>query len=112
MKITCQHHDQQVIFTLRGELTADEVDQFRKAMLEQVHDKTHDFVLDMSQVQFIDSQGLESLLWLQDQCLERLGQIRLAACNDVVNTILRITRLNDTLQSFPNIPLAIQSLQA
>ena len=111
MKITCQHHGQQAILTLRGELTIDEVDQFRKAMLDHMDDKTNDFVLDMSHVPFIDSQGLESLLWLQDQCLERLGQVRLAACNDDVNTILRITRLNDSLQSHANIPKAIESLQ-
>ena len=112
MKITCQHHDQKAVLTLRGELTTEEVDQFRKAMLEQMNEKTRDFVLDMSQVQFIDSQGLESLLWLQDQCLEKLGQVRLAACPDNVKTILRITRLNDTIQSHKNIPDAIKSLEA
>jgi len=112
MKITCQHHDQQAILTLRGELTIDEVDQFRKAMLDHMDNKTRDFVLDMSQAQFIDSQGLESLLWLQDQCLERLGQIRLAACPDNIKTILRITRLSDAIQSHENIPDAIKSLEA
>ncbi len=112
MKITCKHHDQQAVLTIRGELTTDEVDQFRKSMLEQMDEKTHDFVLDMSQVQFIDSQGLESLLWLQDQCLERLGQIRLAACPENIKTILRITRLNDTIQSHESIPSAIKSLDA
>ncbi len=112
MKITCQHHDQQAVLTLRGELTTDEIDLFRKTMLEQMDEKTNDFVLDMSHVQFIDSQGLESLLWLQDQCLERLGQVRLAACPDNIQTILRITRLSDTIQSHENIPSAIESLKA
>jgi anti-sigma B factor antagonist len=112
MKITCQHHDQQAVFTLRGELTSDEVDKFRKAMLDQMDEKTHDFVLDMSHVQFVDSKGLESLLWLQDQCLEKLGQIRLAACPDNVKTILRITRIGDAIQSHENIPEALKSLEA
>jgi anti-sigma B factor antagonist len=112
MKITCQHHEQQAVLTLRGELTSEEVDQFRKEMLDQMHEKTHDFVLDMSQIQFIDSKGLESLLWLQDQCTERLGQVRLAACNDIVKTILRITRISDAIQSHDNVPNAIKSLQA
>jgi len=112
MKISCQHQDQKAVFTLRGELTSDEVDQFRKAMLDQMDDKTRDFVLDMEQIQFIDSQGLESLLWLQDQCLERLGQVKLAACPDNINTILKITRLNNTIQSHESIPEAIKSLEA
>jgi len=112
MKIISEQHDLHVTITLRGELTKDEVDQFRKSMLEQINEKTHDIVLDMSQVPFVDSQGLESLLWLQDQCLERLGQIRLAACNENIETILKITRLNEAIESHRDLPTAIHSLQA
>ena len=111
MKITCQHNEQYTVFTLRGELTSDEVDGFRKSALEQM-DKVHDFVLDMSQVPFIDSQGLESLLWLQEQCMEKLGQVRLAACLDNVNTILKITRLDETVVACQSIQEAVDSLKA
>jgi len=111
MKITSEQHDLHCTISLRGELTKDEVDQFRKTMLDQMNEKIHDIVLDMSQVPFIDSQGLESLLWLQDQCLERLGQMRLAACGDDVKTILKITRLSETIVSHPDIPAAVQSMQ-
>lgn len=112
MKIIAENRDREAVITLRGELTRDEIDQFRKAMLDQMNDTTYDIVLDMSQVPFIDSQGLESLLWLQDQCLERLGQVRLAACNEDVKTILSITRLNEAIESYDDLTTAIQSLQA
>ncbi len=112
MKITCQNHEQCTVFTLRGELTADETDGFRKSALEQMDNKPHDFVLDMSQVPFIDSNGLESLLWLQEQCMEKLGQVRLAACPDNVNTILKITRLDKTIVACQSIQEAINSLRA
>ena len=112
MKITCEQHDLYSIATLRGELTKDEVDQFRKTLVENINERARDVVLDMSQISFVDSEGLESLLWLQDHCLERLGQIRLAACNENVTTILRITRLNEAIESHRDLPTAIQSLQA
>ena len=112
MKITCQHNELHTIFSLRGELTADEVDVFRKEALEQMDSKTHDFVLDMSHVPFIDSRGLETLLWLQDQCIEKLGQVRLAACPDSIKTILKITRLDEALTACDSIETAIQSLEA
>ncbi len=111
MKILCKQQDREAVITLRGELTRDEIDQFRKTMLDQMNETTHDIVLDMSQVPFVDSQGLESLLWLQDQCLERLGQIRLAACNENVKNILRITRLNEAIEAHDDLQSAIQSLQ-
>ncbi len=112
MKITCENKEQYAMLTLRGELTSEEVDDFRKKVLEQMDDKARDFVLDMSQVHFVDSQGLESLLWLQDQCLEKLGQIRLAACQNNVSTILRITRLDETIKACDSIQQAIDSLEA
>jgi anti-anti-sigma factor len=112
MKITCQHNEQYTVFTLRGELTAEEVDQFRRTVVEQMDERTHDFVLDMSQVQFIDSRGLETLIWLQDQCLERLGQVRLAACPENIQTILGITRLDARLEAHENTQDAIKSLDA
>lgn len=112
MKITCQHNEHHTVFGLRGELTADEADGFRKEALREMDAKTHDFVLDMSHVSFVDSKGLETLLWLQDQCLEKLGQVRLAACPDNIKTILRITRLNDTIITCDSIESAIESLEA
>jgi anti-anti-sigma factor len=112
MKILSQQNELQTIFSLRGELTADEVDEFRKEALEKMDGKTHDFILDMSQVPFIDSKGLETLLWLQEQCVEQLGQVRLAACPDNIKTILRITRLSDTLTACDTIENAIESLEA
>ena len=57
-------------------------------------------------------RGLETLLWLQDQCLENLGQVRLAGCPDNVQTILRITRLQEALIACNDIQTAVESLQA
>jgi len=112
MKITSQQNDQYTLMSLKGELTADEVDDFRKKSLEQMNERTHDFVLEMSQVPFVDSQGLETLLWLQDQCIENLAQVRLAACPENVKTILTITRLAETLVACDDVDQAIQSLNA
>lgn len=112
MKITHRHNEQRSIFNLRGELTADEVDEFRKEALQAMDAKTHDFVLDMSQVSFVDSKGLETLLWLQEQCLEKLGQVRLADCPENIKTILKITRLGDAFIACDSIADAIESLEA
>ena len=112
MKIQADNQDELTVLSLKGELTEHEVDQFRKTVIDQIDGRTRDFVLDLSQTQFIDSKGLETLLWLQDQCVENLGQVRLAACKDNIKTILQITRLQDTLQAHDNVQDAIQNLQA
>jgi anti-sigma B factor antagonist len=111
MKILSEKHDQLTVLSLKGELTVDESAQLRKEVVELIDEKTRDFVVDLSNLQFIDSQGLETLIWLQDQCLENLGQVRLAGCKDNVQTILRITRLDARLQTHYSVTDAINSLQ-
>jgi len=110
MKIQAEHRDHQTLMTLRGELTEDTTDEFRREVLEHLDARTHDCVLDMSHVGFVDSKGLETLLWLQDRCVENLGQVRLACCPETIRTILKITRLDESLTVCPTIDEAVRSL--
>ena len=49
-----------------GDLSVDEAD--RASVRRQAMDQNiRDFVLDLESLDFIDSRGLESLLWLQDK---------------------------------------------
>ena len=111
MKLTFEDYDQLTVMTLDGDLTADDVGLFRQVATQRLEQQVRDFVLDLDNVEFVDSQGLETLLWLQDTCAENLGQIRLAAPSDNVSTILRITRLAAQLECQPDIEAAIKSLQ-
>lgn len=110
MKISHQDQQEMTVLTLKGELTGDEADRLRRAALERIDARVRDFVLDVSELEAIDSQGLETLLWLQDQCAERLGQIRLAAGPDMLAEVLKITRLAGRFEAHPDVESAIQSL--
>ena len=111
MKMTFEDYDQLTILTLRGDLTADDVGAFRKVAEERLEQQVRDFVLDVAEVEFVDSQGLETLLWLQDTCSEQLGQIRLASPTENVRSILKLTRLAAHLDCHDDIDSAIKSLR-
>lgn len=112
MRLACDNYDQISVVSLKGELTAEEVQRFRQAALDRMErDRIRDFVLDCADLEFVDSQGLEALLWLQEQCAQRLGQVRLAACRDNVLTILQITRLISRFDLHPDAPAALKSLR-
>ena len=111
MKMTLEDHDQMTVIALDGDLTADDVAKFRKAVSQRLDDDVRDFVLDVSEVEFTDSQGLETLLWLQDTCAENLGQIRLASPTENMSTILRLTRLASHLECHEDVDAAIKSLR-
>ena len=111
MKLSHEDHNELTIMTLRGELTVEYVDQLRKAALERIEAHIRDFVLDISDLNFIDSKGLEAILWLQEQTSEQLGQIRLAGVGDEVSSILEMTRLAARFECHESVETAIQSLQ-
>jgi len=111
MKLSHEDYDQLTVLAVRGELEGDEADRFRKAALERMDAKVRDFVLDLGEMEHIDSQGLEALLWLQDQCAENLGQVRLACPKPHVRTILHMTRLAGRFDTHDDVDTAIHSLR-
>lgn len=110
MKIAHEDQKELTVLTLKGELTNDEPDRFRRVAIERLDARVRDFVLDLEGLDGVDSQGLESLLWLQEQCDERLGQVRLAGCPPHVEDVLRMTRLDGRFQCHGDVETAIQSL--
>ena len=111
MKLTYEDYDDLSVLALRGDLNSDQSDQFRRAILERIDANIRDFVIDATSLEFVDSKGLESLLWLQEQVAERLGQIRLACVQDNVKQILDITRLAARFDRHEDVDAAIKSLR-
>ena len=112
MKLTHEDYDQLSVFTIKGEFAGeDDADAFRTRALDRLEHSIRDVVLDLEQVEFIDSRGLEAFLWLQDACAEKLGQVRLAAVQANVNEALRVTRLAGRFDRHDDIDTAIKSLR-
>ena len=111
MKMKFDDAQQMTVLSIRGEITADDTDALRKAIIERMERKVRDFVLDLSQTEFVDSKGLETLLWLQEEALGQLGQVRLAACQETVHKILELTRLSGRFECQPDVEGAIRSLR-
>lgn len=110
MKIAHEDREQLSVMSLKGDLVGEEANRFRRATIERMDAEARDFVIDLGAMDAIDSQGLEALLWLQDRCAERLGQVRLAACRAHVLTILEMTRLAGRLETHDDTDAAIRSL--
>lgn len=110
MKISYEDKGPVTVLSLDGDLSVDEADRFQREALQRFEQDVRDFVLDLESLDFIDSRGLESLLWLQDKCNELLGQVRLAACPEHIFKVLEVTRLNTRFDCHPDVDTAISSL--
>ncbi len=110
MKLSWQEHDQVSVLSVGGDFIAGDVEAFRKSVRSRFEGQTRDFVLEMSALEFIDSAGLESLIWMQDMLAEQLGQVCLADVQEDVQTILEMTRLLGRFERYADVEAAMAGL--
>lgn len=111
MPVKQDEYNRTCVLTVVGDLAGDEVAAFQKQADEACERRLADFVVDMEQCSFIDSEGLEALLALKGRCEDTHGQLKLAALDENVRKILEITRLAHRFESHPDITAALRSMR-
>lgn len=111
MNVRYEDYEHVSVVALTGELVADNCDTLRKQVEQRLERKVRFFVLDLEQTTFVDSKGLETLIWLQDQCDERLGQVRLCRPDETCRKILQITRLDTRFDVFDDVTEAVKTMR-
>lgn len=125
MKIKTQDYNDVTVVELQGELSLDFIEPLRSTInniIRSPFDKNNPqetmaafvpqtgIVLDMSEVGFVDSVGLECLLWARDYCDENNCQLRLAALDENCTKILEITGLENEFNCYAELAEAVKSL--
>lgn len=112
MKVSAQDHAHICVLTLSGEFTHDDTDAFYRALANRIDEgRTRHVIVDCEHLEFIDSKGLETLVDLQQRLGGPGGALRLAHPDDTVCTILRLTRLENAIESCDSIEDAVRSLR-
>lgn len=123
MKVRTQDYNDVTVFELQGELDGEFTELFKNTVTGIIGTSfckktqngnpigTHKagIVLDMSGVGFIDSQGLEQLLWARDYCNENKCQLRLAGLDEKCAKILEVTRLENEFDRYAELAEAVKS---
>jgi anti-sigma B factor antagonist len=100
--VTERHPDGVVVIAARGELSAQTGVQLRTALLAETHQGAR-MVVDLAEVEFVDSVGLGVLVGGLKRIKERDGQMVLADLHPNVVRIFRITRLDHLFTVFPDV---------
>ena len=112
MAIKCEEYNRVCVVSIDGDLTGDTPAAIRRAAEHRLEQKqVVNFVLDLAKTRFIDSDGLEALLWLKAQSEELFGRVKLAAADDVCRKILEITRLAHRFECHADLPAALKSMR-
>lgn len=85
-----------------------------KALIEKVdeciNNGTHNFVIDMEGINFINSSGLSVLIRVLTKARTKGGEAVLSAIPSKVNELLVMTKLNNVFKSFTTDQEAVASL--
>ncbi len=112
MPIKCEEYNKVCVMTLDGDFAAEDVSAARRAAEQAIEARNIvQFVLDFEKAGFVDSEGLEALLWLKHECEDRFGQLKLAALDENVKKILEITRLEHRFECHADIPAALKTMR-
>lgn len=110
MSIAAQRQENVCVLTLDGDLVSDITKEFRTLAQKAINEGCHDFVVDFSEANSIDSQGLEGLTWLKRECEEHLGMIKLCGLSRTLQEILDITRLRRRFDQYDSKDEALGTL--
>jgi anti-anti-sigma factor len=109
MRIRAQNYNDVIVVELQGELDRDFTELFQNTITDIIGTRKLGIVLDMSNIGFIDSEGLERLLWARDYCAENNCQFKLAGLDENCKKILEITRLEGEFDRYAELAEAVKS---
>ncbi len=98
-----------VVIHATERLRADESGEFRQTLNEIVDQGVYRLVIDLTRTTAVDSSGLGALVSRIAVTRQNNGDVRLAGCNDTVQSLLSITHLDQVFQCFDDVKDAVDS---
>lgn len=83
------------LLKVSGDLAGTNAENLRNLISECLAEGRHDYIIDLADAPNCDSAGLETLTWLERECADRLGIVKLCGLSESFTKILEITRLSD-----------------
>lgn len=83
---------------------------FKGRVMDLINQGTNTFILNLSNVDFIDSSGLGSIISILKNLTLNNGNLILCGANSPVVNLLSMTQLDRVLQVYPNEEEAINSI--
>lgn len=105
--IKSEHDGDAIIYRLRGSLDLATSPSLRAALIEAADEGKHDIVVDLSQLEFLDSTGLGAIIGAHRRALEHGGCVRLVVNEGPIQRLLTITGLMGILSVYASLDAAL-----
>jgi anti-sigma B factor antagonist len=109
MKITEQRQGAVSVIRPSGPLTAAEAPLLREHVGRELTGNLGRVVLDMTEIPYVDSAGLEALLEITERMGEGAQVLRICGANKTVREVLTLTDLAPLFDHFDDVTTAVRS---
>lgn len=93
--------DGRVLVTLIGSLYVEEAAVLRKKLIELLTQNYKNFIVDIGQIDYIDSSGLGVLVGIQKRALEKGGGVVIKGLHGTIKELFELTRLTKVFEIQP-----------
>ena len=109
MEIHEQRQGAVTVIKPKGALCASDADQFKQRVQGTLERTLGRFVIDVSEVPYLDSRGLEVLKETTDELAASGRALRLCAANETVREVLELTDLSQYFEYYQDANSAVRS---
>ncbi|WP_136806955.1 STAS domain-containing protein [Desulfosediminicola flagellatus] len=110
MKIEQQKHGDIQLLKFTGRLASSEAKTTKEELLNTLKTSSN-IVIDCSELEYVDSTGLGTLVIGLKKALSQDGDLRLAAINAKVKMLLELTKADQVFKIYPTVNTAISSFE-
>ena len=90
--------DNHVLVSLSGSIYVEEAAQIRESLIGYIDNGHKTFVVDLGNVDYIDSSGLGTLVAIQKRALQNDGSVIIKGMKGLVKDLFELTRLNKVFE--------------
>lgn len=110
MKLEISKRNGVTVISLSGSFDASVADDFKKEFEASLKENDN-FVIDLNNVQFVDSTGLGRIVSALRKVSEKKGDLKLAGINDEVMIVFQITRAYKIFDIYDDVDAAVKSFK-
>ena len=93
MTMDIEVRDNQVMIAVSGSIYIEEAANIREQLIGYLEKGYKDFIINMGNVDYIDSSGLGVLVGIQKRALQQGGSVRIQDIRGLVKELFELTRL-------------------
>ncbi len=111
LEINKEINGQNVFLTIRGEVDMYSSPLLRKAVIKIAQQKIDNILIDLQDVNYMDSSGVATLIEGLQHCKKYGGTILLAGMQENVREVFELTRLDKIFKIYNDVNIAKAELQ-